>query len=514
MVLLKLRSQRASSQNSADVQPQFRKFPALPIELRQKVYQDTWESRTIVASQPNLIDYWPPGPTFRGKAPVTLHLCREARQETLRCYHEYRIQFVAVLGNRLFDRGYINPALDILHLELPFGTNKGVFTVNTVHQPVIRLTIDAEMEYWQLGPLLDWLATKSRLLPKIKTVDVWTKVRHSAWGHIMLYRHRIFRLSSSTPLTPLVCRQNVAYTPGVAEDSVIQCPNSDCEMPNWRWGFNAEESHPITSTSLEYDIQPGQDSKLPLPGADSKIAIPGISFDWTGTGARALLEGSNVLLFDPGEGFPRHQWAVCKVVDPQEVLSRPVISLGVRYLRYLDQRKAQGSRPQSSSEASLAEISDIVYQNTVQPGIVAHSETARLDGSRGVDDVAHGVCGPGWLYEPGQRFALPVQDKRTVESRELYPEVSVKRCKKLVSRALGRNFKSRREEVSPWLEGCVLTMRNFQTSSCGLLNEVHECGTGRTQRQKFSLRPHVILCSDLATGNKVTHVTLEQAYNL
>lgn len=424
------------------------RFCSLPVELRLQVYREAWKSTIILVS---FHGCWQPLQVMkRGKMPATLHLCLEARQETLKYYHLYKASAAKLVAPKIsFTQcGYINPNLDIIHLDVPFGSGpvEGHIQIERLSPATLRLTLGRALVP---SAVLKWFAEKPQLFAGLKTIDFWVWTPSRMFENGVTERYRICRLPPSTPLTPVVHRKNIVYKPAAVDSRL--CPNSHCQTPIWHWKYDPEASYCVASTGpyiiSQRPFVRGEEIKLPDPDGSARVVMPSISFDWKATRARALLRETDVLLFDPGDGMKRREWVICKVVDPSEIPNKLVIQLGARYLLYLDWDLAHYATllQQREITALMEQHPDTSQFLTEMLPMLDHLSITRYSRSpplgpdwyytkyrdwEGCKDVAHGVCGPGWLYAAGQSFPLQGLHQSGVE--ELYPKARENRIRKVM----------------------------------------------------------------------------------
>lgn len=225
--------------------------------------------------------------------------------------------------------GYINPNLDILHLAVPFAKGaEGHIHIEDLSPATLRVTLDRDLDP---SSILKWLVDlKPDLLRGVKTIDFWLVTPSLILTRKVTERYRICRAPPSTPRTPVVTRRNIVYLPAALDHQC--CPDPECQTPTWVWRYSPEASYPVTSTGPDYHAQQyfqrGHEIAAPNPDGPA-VVIPSINFDWKATRARALLQETNVLLFDPGDGVTTREWVMCKVVDSFETRNELVIHLGV-----------------------------------------------------------------------------------------------------------------------------------------------------------------------------------------
>ncbi|KAK0666421.1 hypothetical protein QBC41DRAFT_398104 [Cercophora samala] len=146
----------------------------LPLELRFLIYKYTWEPRQIGIPESE----YSVRRNDHGGLPVTLFICRESRQETLRHYHRYSLRWLDfdIYGFSDWDRcreGYINPDLDTIYLStssiIICNPKFEIPTLREAQRPV--LTVSITLDCVQSAAALKWLIEGSGLGGLIATTE-------------------------------------------------------------------------------------------------------------------------------------------------------------------------------------------------------------------------------------------------------------------------------------------------------------------------------------------------------
>lgn len=172
-------------------------------DLHESTLDFTWLYKpTLPAATVSFRGCWQPLQVMkRGKMTATLHLCLEARQETLRYYHLYKGSAAKFVAPKIsFTQcGYINPNLDIIHLAVPFGSGpaKGHIQIERLSPATLRLTLGHALVP---SAVLKWFAEKPQLFAGLETINFWVWTPSRMFENGVTERYRICRVPHSTPL--------------------------------------------------------------------------------------------------------------------------------------------------------------------------------------------------------------------------------------------------------------------------------------------------------------------------
>ncbi|KAK4203553.1 hypothetical protein QBC40DRAFT_346161 [Triangularia verruculosa] len=327
-------------QSTSDaIQAPTRGWRRLPAEMRVEIYKHMWTPTTIVISTK-----WP----CPQKLPVTLHLNRESRGETLRSYYPYTVHFSAdPFWNRLSKFGYINPHLDIVHFDsLPGRRGSGPLEVEFpgITKPLLRITIDQGNSAFD-PRILD------PVLPIIRSIDFWS-FPEGGFPDFPddLRRYRICRIPASTPRTPVARFEDALFVPEYplrADQNQVSCTKPDCRSPftYFKWRNVPSENQVITSLppDLDHLVLDGRLTSELTPVNKykaSELRLPCAVSYWSNDKTMDALQRDKVILFDIGNGAQHtgiqqqgDEWVVLKVVSPTQVPSEEVIMGSLAYHR-------------------------------------------------------------------------------------------------------------------------------------------------------------------------------------
>ncbi|KAK4195286.1 hypothetical protein QBC40DRAFT_269401 [Triangularia verruculosa] len=434
----------------------------LPAEIRLKIYQDVWETRTVFFGirKPGTIAH----------PPITLAINCESRQETLKHYHRYDMsisrKIKGLSGNPdqwiiMHKYGYVNPHLDTLCLtslagEL-FRTKLKALRFPTIHEPVLHFAIDdtAGSRGPDIYPRLMFLNGLEHL---ILTLDFWASVVHPAGGAASNYRYRVCWTRGPAALKTLARYETAVFRPDAGQDfnqkvtsaARFYCSKDNCEKREVcsTWKYVPDASRTLTCDQRGLIQQPDS-----LPMADQSadpersrelrmVSAIASSHELEAHG-RQSLKRDEVLLFNScpaaalrsarNVGRRRVGWIVLKVVSPDDVWPQELAGRAFEHLEWygcshMYSRQA-GKGYNHSRKFSwtmnrilslMLEVEDAIRYVNKRPEVTVGSSPRAV---RKRDGLVDGVCGPRYLC-PGQgRLRVPHPEEPGLDD-DCYPEVS------------------------------------------------------------------------------------------
>ncbi|KAK4196652.1 hypothetical protein QBC40DRAFT_312928 [Triangularia verruculosa] len=386
---------------------------ALPAELRLKIYRASWEPRTVAmyldSSEPSdRFGFTVPHRLETVPLPATLHLCFEARQETLKHYAKYVDRSKPSSPKPRF----FNPNLDILHFGISREPPYPYLSINsTIFLPAsITVTLGLREQYvsglrgqrsipsW----VIIWLEN-SDIMYAIKSIDFWLLDFHDkegSWNR----RYRICR-TKMVKKTPIAVFEDAVWRP--VRDPEFECQKKGCNQPRelWRWGYSKEESRPRTE-KMPHNLQVGISSAAPKPGYNSVLRFPCAVDYWEQLNGREILKQTGAIVFDDGSTWEQErEWSVLRVVN-EGVWDR--IAYGMAFIYLMIRNPLSNEYDPTEWELYLS------YRDW---------ELNRPARREIFTETAHGVCLADYQFDEGRR-------KGELEDLTLYPVTGMVRSER------------------------------------------------------------------------------------
>ncbi|KAK0744479.1 hypothetical protein B0T21DRAFT_407577 [Apiosordaria backusii] len=233
--------------------------------------------------------------------------------------------------------GYINPSIDILHLDLTWVPRKSRLKCRPPackqHEPVLRVTLDPG-----IGPFsaLRVLETIFPQWPRsIRTIDFWVP----AGEYIeTTSRYRICRAKTAKKIT-IARWENAVFAPQKVDD--------DC----WGWEYYPQASRPLKSLPPDVwsPVNAEQEASWPIPDTEETLQLACVVSKSDGQNPRDILRKNGVLRFDAGfldqaqsltdpgaftdtSSGDQDAWSIFKVVPPDLVLEEEITALSFAHI--------------------------------------------------------------------------------------------------------------------------------------------------------------------------------------
>ncbi|KAK0721303.1 hypothetical protein B0T21DRAFT_351269 [Apiosordaria backusii] len=399
---------------------------SIPIELRFQIYKFTWEPQTVfISARDPTPDRNPPKP------PLTLHINKEARNETLNYYHEFTFVFEKNREKILISkRGYINPRLDILHLgpcwDL-YDTGQNMLKFQpAITKPLLRVTLDRGMN---ANHGLIFLDLRCKLIAGIRTIDFWINVTRPCSLVPEGYNDdngNPVRIDHRTTSRYRICRNDTSSKASASKLPIATWKNAVFRLRRYGaqhsgWAYSPEESSPLQSmpANLLNLIDWNLVTSVPLlDDPDSHLRTVCAVSNWHQLKPRNILKKTGVLMFDAdptgsqSSNQERPTWSILKVVCPDTVWYKHINSLAFGHLINLSPLTNEQVAKRNIARAfrilhepSILSISHTFFGAT-SPFIEAlqemrgsHFRPFMSLAERPAEEVVHGVCGPEYLYD-------------------------------------------------------------------------------------------------------------------